>query len=117
MQISEVPQAFIKNSIDIGIIMSKHRNMGINTYPQEYYLGPDNDLVKLYFAGQTLCLDVDNVVHGRGVILVSYNKESFNYNANGESSLSKLMPIATLRSLQELMDLNNINYAPKTILQ
>ena len=117
MKISEVPHPFIENSINIGIKMSKARENGLTTYVDEYSQGHDNDLIKLYFAGRTLCLDVENSVGERGMLTANWNTESVNYTGcDGEKTLSKLLPISTLRKLRELMDLNKIKYEPKPIL-
>ena len=111
-KVFDIPHEFIENSIDIGIKISEARNLGETKHIGDY--SPyGNDLTNIYFAGQGLCLDVKNAIGDRDVITLSWNSECFGYFSGG---LRRLLPLSTLRKLQKLMDLNQINYEPKKIL-
>ena len=112
-KVFDIPQEFIKKSIDIGIKISKARLNGEGTKFISDYSPYDNDLINIYFVGQSLFLDTRDKIGDIDSITLSWDNECFGYSSGG---IRRLLPISTLRKLQELMDLNNINYEPKEIL-
>lgn len=111
--VTDIPMSFIERSLKIGIEISKARLNSkteyINAY--SYY---HNDLKNIYFAGRTLCLDVKDAIGTLNVITLSWDSECFGYFSGGSR---RLLSLKALRRLQELMDLNKINYEPKEILK
>jgi len=111
--VADIPMSFIERSLKIGIKISKaslnNKTEYINKY--SYY---HNDLKNIYFAGQTLCLDVEDAIGTRDVLTLSWDSECFGYFSGGPR---RLLSLKALRKLQELMDLNGINYEPKEILK
>jgi hypothetical protein len=107
-EIYDTPIEFIENSIQIGVKLAKREARTIGQ------LSPyGNDLKKIYFFNQVLCLDVEDAAGHAGVIVLNWNKETFSYSKEGPS---RLLSLSALRGLQELMDICGLNYEPKEIL-
>ena len=112
-KVYDIPYEFIENSIDMGIKISEARNQGEQKSIDDFSGPYGNDLTNIYFAGQGLCLDVKDAIGSRDVITLSWGSECFGFFSGGPR---RLLPLSTLRKLQKLMDLNEINYEPKKML-
>lgn len=112
-KIYDIPLEFIEHSIEIGIKISEARDRGEQKNIDDFSDPYGNDLTSIYFAGQGLCLDIIDAIGSRDVITLSWDSECFGFFSGGSR---RLLPLSTLRKLQELMDLNKINYEPKEIL-
>ena len=97
----EIPTEFIENSIRVGITIAKDPNLTIAE------VSPGNDLKRIYFVGQGLCLDTRDEFGQEEVITVNWSSKTYGLFSGGPRV--PLSPTA-LSSLQELMDLCNINY-------
>ena len=97
----EIPTEFIENSIRVGITISQNPDLCISE------VSPGNDLKRIYFVGQGLCLDTEDEFGIQNVITISWSHKCYGLFSGGPRI--PLSPIA-LESLQELMDLCNINY-------
>jgi hypothetical protein len=104
---------FIENSIDIGIKISEARDRGETKYVNDFSGPWSNDLTNIYFIGQGLCLDVKDSIGSQDVITMSWDNETFGYFSGGKR---RLLSLSALRKLQRLMDLNEISYQPKNII-
>lgn len=111
--IMDTPMEFIENSIQMGIKLSEARDRGETKHIDDFSGPYGNDLRNIYFVGQGLCLDVKDAIGSTDVITLSWGNESFGYFSGG---LRRLLSIKALKSLQKLMDLNEINYEPKESL-
>lgn len=111
--IADMNMEFIENSIDIGIKISEARDQGQSKYVNDFSGPYGNDLTNIYFVGQGLCLDVKDAAGTRDVIILNWDKETFGYFSGGPR---RLLSLPALRGLQELMDLNGINYEAKEML-
>lgn len=97
----DIPAEFIENSIRVGITISQNPDLCISE------VSPGNDLKRIYFVGQGLCLDTEDEFGIQNVITISWSDKSYGLFSGGPRI--PLSPLA-LESLQELMDLCNINY-------
>lgn len=97
----EIPTEFIENSIRVGITIARDPNLIISD------VSPGNDLKRLYFAGQGLCLDTKDEFGQEEVVTVNWSDKCYGLFSGGPRV--PLSPVA-LNSLRELMDLCNINY-------
>ncbi len=97
----EIPTEFIENSIRVGITIAKNPELTISE------VSPVNDLKRIYFVGQGLCLDTRDEFGQEEVITVNWSSKTYGLFSGGPRV--PLSP-AALISLQELMDLCNINY-------
>lgn len=104
---------FIENSIDIGIKMSKTRDQGLSKHVDDFSGPYGNDLTNIYFVGRVLYLDVKDAAGNQDAITLNWDEETFGYFSGGPR---RLLSLPALRGLQELMDLNGINYEPKEML-
>jgi hypothetical protein len=71
------------------------------------------DLRKAYFVGATLCLDVEDKINDRDVITICHSSECFGLFSGG---IRRLLPIESLKLLEELMKECNINHTPKWLV-
>lgn len=97
----EIPTEFIENSIRVGITIAKNPDQSISD------VSPGNDLKRIYFVGQGLCLDTKDEFGQEEVITVNWSSKTYGLFSGGPRV--PLSPQA-LKSLQELMDLCQINY-------
>jgi hypothetical protein len=97
----EIPTEFIENSIRVGISVAKDPELSISD------VSPGNDLKRIYFVGQGLCLDTKDEFGQEEVITVNWSSKTYGLFSGGPRV--PLSPQA-LKSLQELMDLCQINY-------
>ena len=97
----EIPTEFIENSIRVGITIARDPNLTVSE------VSPGNDLKSIYFVGQGLCLDTRDEFGQEEVITVNWSDKCYGLFSGGPRV--PLSPTA-LSSLQELMDLCNINY-------
>lgn len=97
----EIPTEFIENSIRVGISIANDPTLSISD------VSPGNDLKRIYFVGQGLCLDTKDEFGNEEVITVNWSSKTYGLFSGGPRV--PLSPVA-LKSLQELMDLCNINY-------
>lgn len=71
-----------------------------------------SDFSQAYFVGATLCLDTIDEFGIDDVITVSYHSECFgSFSGKG---VRRLLSINGIKNLKKLMDLNGINYTPKS---
>jgi hypothetical protein len=97
----DIPTEFIENSIRVGITIAKDPDQSISE------VSPGNDLKRIYFVGQGLCLDTKDEFGQEEVITVNWSSKTYGLFSGGPRV--PLSPQA-LKSLQELMDLCQINY-------
>ena len=97
----EIPSEFIENSIRVGITIAKNPDQSISD------VSPGNDLKRIYFVGQGLCLDTKDEFGQEEVITVNWSSKTYGLFSGGPRV--PLSPQA-LKSLQELMDLCKISY-------
>lgn len=92
---------FINHTIRQGIKITKGE---INFLPE------DSDAVRLYFAGRTLFIDVGDDLGNKDAFTLCYADEDIGLFSGGRR---RLMPIETLRLMEELMSLCNIKHDKK----
>jgi len=97
----DIPTEFIENSIRVGITIAKDPELSISE------VSPGSDLKRIYFVGQGLCLDTMDEFGQEEVITVNWSSKTYGLFSGGPRV--PLSPQA-LKSLQELMDICQINY-------
>jgi hypothetical protein len=100
-EVHDIPMEFIENSLTTGITISKNPELSINE------VSPGNDLRRIYFVGQGLCLDTKDEFGNAKVITVNWSDKRYGLFSGGPR-----LPLSTrtVELLAELMDLNLINY-------
>jgi|688.fasta_scaffold1070511_2 hypothetical protein len=97
--ILDCPIEFIENSLEIALNRFEGNS---NKIPKH------SDLINVYFAGATLCLDVYiNCKTDKDVITISYNKQTFGYFSGG---YRRLLSIKALKTLDKLIKVAKINH-------
>jgi hypothetical protein len=97
--ILDCPIEFIENSLEITLYSFEVKN---------FISIRHSDLINVYFAGATLCLDVYiNSKTDKDVITISYDKQTFGYFSGG---YRRLLSIKALKTLDKLMKVAKINH-------
>jgi hypothetical protein len=100
-EVYEIPIEFIENSLKVGILISQTPSLTISE------VSPGNDLKRIYFAGQGLCLDTRDEFGFESVITINWSDKKYGLFTGGPR-----LPLSekALDMLKELMSLNEINY-------
>jgi hypothetical protein len=100
-EVHDIPMEFIENSLMTGITISKNPVLSINE------VSPGNDLRRIYFVGQGLCLDTKDEFGNEKVITVNWSDKKYGLFSGGPRLP---LSVRAVELLSELMDLNLINY-------
>ncbi len=97
----EIPMEFIEESLNIALKIANSTTLSISD------ISPGNDLKRVYFAGQGLCLDTKDEFGQEAVITVNWSDKCYGLFSGGPR-----VPLSSvaLDRLITLMDLCNINY-------
>ena len=72
------------------------------------------NIVNMYFAGATLCIDIkDPILNEIDVIVISYNRETYGFFSGG---CRRLLSLKSLRKLEKIMKQNDIWFQKKSML-
>jgi len=101
IQTTEISHEFITHSIKVALECTKTGRFDA-----------EGDLIRAYFVGATLCLDVKDKFGDSDVITICHSSECFGLFSGG---IRRLLPIEALKLLEELMKECEIKHKTKWI--